>query len=358
MEKDYYKILGVDRNATKDEIKRAYRELAKKYHPDLHPENKKEYEEKFKEISEAYEVLMDDEKRRMYDQYGAEGVKFGPQGFDWSNFTHFDDLQDLFNQFFIDFGFGSFFREEKDNNIYLTLDIDLKDAFLGGEKNIVYEREITCPDCKGTGAKDGKTKRCPTCNGTGQVRNVRNMGFMQYVSVQPCPTCKGKGYIIEEKCPKCKGKGIITINENITVKIPKGVDNGTRLRVRGKGDGSNGDLIIVVRIKQDKNFRREGDDLYTEISIPFTKAALGTEMEISHISGEKLIVKVPPGTQPGETIRLRGKGMPKMNAHGYGDLYIRINVTIPKNLTAKQRELLMQFESEPERRGFFHNRFI
>ncbi len=358
MEKDYYKILGVSRNATKDEIKRAYRELAKKYHPDLHPENKKEYEEKFKEISEAYEVLMDDEKRRIYDQYGAEGVKFGPQGFDWSNFTHFDDLQDLFNQFFKDMGFGSFFREERDENIYLTIDINLKDAYFGGEKNITYEREIMCPDCGGTGAKDGRTKKCPTCHGTGQVRNVRNMGFMQYVSVQPCPTCRGKGYIVEEKCPRCKGKGIINVKEDITVKIPKGIENGTKLRVKGKGTGNHGDLILLVRVRQDSNFKREGDDLYTEVNIPFTKAALGTEIEIEHISGEKINLKISPGTQPGETIRIKGKGMPKMNSHGNGDLYVKVNVTIPKNLTSKQRELLMQFENEPEKKGFFHNRFM
>ena len=358
MDKDYYSILGVSRNATKDEIKRAYRELAKKYHPDLHPENRKEYEEKFKEISEAYEVLMDDEKRRIYDQYGAEGVKFGPQGFDWSNFTHFDDLQDLFNQFFKDMGFGSFFREERDRNLYLSMYIDLKDAYFGGEKNVTYEREIICPECRGTGARDGKTKKCPTCNGTGQVRNVRNMGFMQYVTVQPCPACNGRGYIIEEKCPRCKGKGKINVEENIGVKIPKGVEDGTKLRVRGKGNGGDGDLIIVLRVREDRRYKRVGDDLYTEVSIPFTKAALGTEIEIEHISGERINIKIPAGTQPGEMIRLKGKGMPRLNSHGYGDLHVKVNVTIPKNLTSRQRELLMELDNEPEKRGFFHNRFM
>ncbi len=356
MEKDYYKILGVDRNATKEEIKRAYRELAKKYHPDLHPENRKEYEEKFKEISEAYEVLMDDEKRRIYDQYGAEGVKFGPQGFDWNNFTHFDDISDLFNQFFRDFGFGTVFEESK--NIQTYVDIDLRDAYFGTEKTITYEREITCPDCNGTGAKNGKTKKCPTCNGTGQVRDVKNMGFMQYVSVHPCPTCRGKGYIIEEKCPRCKGKGIITVQEKIRVTIPKGVENGTKLRVRGMGNGKNeGDLIVIVRIKPHPLFKRDGDDLITELNIPFTKAALGGEFSIETISGENLNVRIQPGTQPGEVLKYKGKGMPRLNSHGYGDLYVKINVTIPKHLTQRQRELLMEFENEPEKKGFFHNRF-
>ncbi len=359
-EKDYYSILGVSKDASKDEIKKAYRELAKKYHPDLHPENRKEYEEKFKEISEAYEVLMDDEKRRVYDQYGAEGVKFGPQGFDWSNFTHFDDLQDLFNQFFRNMGFGSIFEEETRENIRIILDIDLKDAYEGTSKTVSYERETTCPDCNGTGAKDGKTRKCPTCKGTGQVRNVRSMGFMQYVSVQPCPACNGRGYIIDEKCPRCKGKGKITVKENLEVKIPRGADNGLNLRVRGKGTGSkagNGDLIITLRIKPDTVFKRDGDDLYVDFNIPFTKAALGTEITLDHISGEKLNIKIPPGTQPGDIIRLKGKGMPRLNTRGFGDLLARINVIIPKNLTQRQRDLLMELDNEPEKKGFFHNRF-
>ncbi len=359
-EKDYYSTLGVSRNATKDEIKKAYRELAKKYHPDLHPENRQEYEEKFKEISEAYEVLMDDEKRRVYDQYGSEGVKFGPQGFDWNNFTHFDDLQDLLNQFFKNMGFGSIFEEEPRQNIRLVLDIDLKDAYEGNTKTVSYEREIICPECNGTGAKEGKTRKCPTCNGTGQVRNVRSMGFMQYVSVQPCPACNGRGYLIEEKCPRCKGKGKITVRENLEVKIPKGAENGMNLRVRGKGPGSKngtGDLIITLHLKDDQLFKRDGDDLYLDIDIPFTKAALGTEINIDHISGENIGIRIPSGTQPGEVIRIKGKGMPRLNSRGYGDLLVRVNVTIPKNLTQKQRELLTELDNEPEKKGFFHNRF-
>ncbi|MGC8619669.1 MAG: molecular chaperone DnaJ [Thermoplasmata archaeon] len=358
-EKDYYSILGVSKNATKDEIKKAYRELAKKYHPDLHPENRKEYEEKFKEISEAYEVLMDDDKRRIYDQYGSEGVKFGPQGFDWNNFTHYDDIQDLFNQFFKNMGFGSIFEDEREN-IRFVVNIDLKDAYNGTTKNISYEREVICPDCNGTGAKNGKTRKCPTCNGTGQVRNVRSMGFMQYVSVQPCPACNGRGYIIEEKCPRCKGKGKIIVKENLEVNIPKGADDGLNLRIRGKGPGSkngNGDLIITIHVNQDPVYKRDGDDLYTEIDIPFTKAALGTEISLEHISGENLNIKIPPGTQPGEIIRIKNKGMPRFNSRGYGDLLIKINVTIPKNLTQRQRELLMELDNEPERKGFFHSRF-
>ncbi|MGC8609793.1 MAG: molecular chaperone DnaJ [Thermoplasmata archaeon] len=351
-EKDYYKILGVDRNATKEEIKRAYRELVKKYHPDLHPENKKEYEEKFKEISEAYEVLMDDEKRRIYDQYGAEGVKFGSQGFDWNNFTHFEDIQDLFKDFMNNFGFGDFFRTTENHDIHMYLTIDLKDAYKSTIKEITFFRNVKCEACNGTGAKEGKTKRCPTCNGTGQVKKVRNAGFMQFVSVETCHTCNGKGYIPVEQCQVCKGKGFLNKKETIEVKIPEGADNGLNLRVRGKGN-IDGDLILTIRINPDNRFRRENDDLYTEITIPFTEAALGGEEDIVHLDGEVIKLKIPPGTQPGEYLKIKGKGMPRFNRHGKGDLYVKVNVSIPKNLTSRQRELLMEFEKENGKKGFF-----
>ncbi len=352
-EKDYYRILGVSRNASKDEIKRAYRELVKKYHPDLHPDNKKEYEEKFKEISEAYEVLMDDEKRRIYDQYGSEGIKFGNQGFDWNNFTHYEDIQDLFRDFMNNFGFGDFFRSEKGSkNMHLIINIDMKDAYRGSTKEISYSRNVKCEACNGTGAKDGKTKRCPTCNGTGEMRKVRNAGFMQFVSVEVCPTCGGKGYVPVEQCPVCKGKGYLNKKENLEVRIPPGADNGLNLRIKGKGN-EDGDLILTIRINPDKNFNRDGDDLYTEITVPFTEAAIGGEENIQLPDGENIRIKIPPGTQPGELIKLKGKGMPRLGRHGSGDLFIKINVSIPKNLTSRQRELLMEFERENDKRGFF-----
>ncbi|MGC8496699.1 MAG: molecular chaperone DnaJ [Thermoplasmata archaeon] len=357
MSRDYYEILGVSKTASKDEIKRAYRELAKKYHPDLNPNNKKEAEEKFKEISEAYEVLMDDDKRQKYDQYGEEGIKFGSQGFDWSNFTHYEDISDLFNQFFK--GFGNFYDEEDSGtgrDIGIAVDITLKDAYTGVEKDISYTRSKSCDACNGTGAKDGKTKTCPLCKGTGKIRKQTVHGFMQYVTVQPCHVCGGKGYIIEEKCKKCNGTGKINVTEKLSVRIPKGIQDGARLRIADKGEmgkRQSGDLYVVVRIQPDPRFERDGDDLHTVKKISFVKAALGDELGIETLDGtEKL--KIPAGTQPGTIIKLRGKGMPRMRHMGNGDLFVHIEVEIPTSLTSRQRELLAEFDGENnKKRKFF-----
>lgn len=356
MSKDYYEILGVPRTATKDEIKKAYRELAKKYHPDLNPNNKKEAEEKFKEISEAYEVLMDDDKRQKYDQYGEEGIKFGSQGFDWNNFTHFEDISDLFNQFFR--GFGGFYEEDSGagKDIGIAVNITLKDAYTGVEKDISYTRTKSCDACNGTGAKDGKTKTCPLCKGTGKIRKQTVQGFMQYVTVQQCHVCGGKGYIIEEKCKKCNGTGKINVAEKLSVKIPKGIQDGSRLRIADKGEmgrTQSGDLYVIVHILPDPKFQRDDDDLHTVKKISFVKAALGDELEIETFDGIERL-KIPAGTQPGAVFKLRGKGMPRIRHMGNGDIFVHIEIEIPTSLTSRQKELLAEFEGESnKKRRFF-----
>ncbi len=365
MAKDYYKILGVDRNATDEEIKKAFRELAKKWHPDLHPENKQEAEEKFKEISEAYEVLSDPQKRRMYDQTGTVDFGAGGQNFDWDNFTHYSDLNDIFNDIFggnfaSDFfsGFGRGHREEQyDLDLYTNLDITLEDAYYGTEKRIKYRRNAMCPDCNGTGAKNGKLITCPTCNGTGQQRIVRGQGFFRMVTVTTCQTCGGRGKIPEEKCPKCNGTGTVVVNEDISVKIPKGATDNLRLRVQGKGqsyNGRTGDLYVVLRVRNDRNVQRINDDLMIDQKINFAQAALGDTIEVN-IFKEKYSLKIPEGTQPGEVLRIKGAGMPHLNGHGSGDLLVRINVDVPKRLTPKQKELIREiFDIKENHRSWFH----
>ncbi|BAB59628.1 haet shock protein [DnaJ] [Thermoplasma volcanium GSS1] len=365
MAKDYYKILGVDRNASEEDIKKAFRELAKKWHPDLHPDNKAEAEEKFKEISEAYEVLSDPEKRRIYDQTGSVDFGGGGSNFNWDNFTHFSDINDIFNEIFGgNFGsdfFSGFGNRQSTRNIdldmYTNLDISLEEAYYGTEKRIKFRRNAICPDCKGTGAKNGKLITCPTCHGTGQQRVVRGQGFFRMVTVTTCNTCGGKGRIPEEKCPRCNGTGTIVVDEDITVKIPRGATDNLRLRVSGKGqsyDGRTGDLYVILRIKQDKNLQRINDDLLLDQKINFGQAALGADIPIQ-IFNEKYNLKIPEGTQPGDVIKIKGAGMPHLNGHGSGDLLVRINVEVPKRLTAKQRELIRElFDIKENHKSWFH----
>ncbi|MGB9636429.1 MAG: molecular chaperone DnaJ [Thermoplasmata archaeon] len=361
--KDYYEILGVPRNASLDEIKKAYRKLAKKYHPDMNRDNPKEAEEKFKEISEAYEVLADPQKRELYDKYGPEGIKdsFGPGGFKWENFTHARDFEDLFDSDFFRKIFGvDFFGEslfdawvrgrgqpERGRDLEITVEITLEEAYTGTTKNINVPHEVICEECRGTGAKKGTMPReCPTCHGTGRMRYSQVRGYTHYISVTQCPECKGRGNVVDELCQKCRGEGKVTKTQTLQIKIPRGAYSGLSLRLTGEGDagtkgGPPGDLYVVVAVRPHPLFQRNGNDLYHEISISIPQAVLGDTLEVPTLTG-KIAVEIPPGTDHGTVIRIPGKGMPDWKTGRFGDLYIKVKIFVPKKLTSRQRELFTE----------------
>jgi len=368
--RDYYEILGVGRDATEQDIKRAYRRLAKKYHPDVCKEP--DAEEKFKEISEAYEVLIDPEKRANYDRFGHAGTEsiFGGRGFTWEDFTHFSDIEDLFGRDF--FGrdiFDVFFRGSKrasqtgplrGNDLRYDLTITLEDAAFGIRTEISVPRTESCSKCNGTGAKSGATKTCPVCNGTGQERHERRTPFGQFVSITTCSKCGGTGKIITEYCPYCQGTGKIQRTRRISVKIPPGVDSGSRLRLTGEGEaglrgGPPGDLYVVIHVQPHEFFKRENDDVYCEIPITFSQAALGDEVEVPTLRS-KAKIKIPPGTQTGTIFRLKGQGIPHLNSRGKGDQKVRVRVVTPKKLTKREREIFEELreidKKKPELKSF------
>ncbi|HEC56932.1 MAG TPA: molecular chaperone DnaJ [Candidatus Syntrophoarchaeum butanivorans] len=357
--RDYYEVLGVSRNATQDEIKRAYRRLAKRYHPDLNKDNPEEAEERFKELAEAYEVLSDPEKRARYDRFGHEGVGFGERGFTWSDFTHFSDLDDLFGDFFSQF-FGGFRESRKKRatprrgrDLRYDLEITLKEAAFGAEKEIRFRKREICEDCHGSGARSpSDIATCPTCGGTGELRRVSSIGFGQFVSVATCSTCDGKGKIITALCPTCDGKGKVSVERVLSVTIPPGVEEGVQLRVRGGGEvgeGGPGDLYVVIHIAQDELFERSGRDIIFEAPISFVQATLGGEIEVPTLDGREKL-HIPPGTQHGTILRLKGKGMPDMRSKQRGDELVRVKIVIPEKLTPRQRELLREFEEEERKK--------
>jgi len=339
--KDYYGILGVARDATPDEIKKHYRKVALQYHPDRNPGNK-DAEEKFKEAAEAYEVLRDPEKRRLYDLYGHEGVSS-------TGFTGFHDFSDIFRSFsdiFEDFfGFGDFGpregRPQVGSDLRYDLTLDFMDATLGTEVTIEVPRVVTCKTCGGSGAKPGTGKTpCPVCHGRGVI--TRTQGIFQITTT--CSRCGGLREFIEEPCPECHGDGQIREKKKIKVKIPPGVDSGTHLVMAGEGNagrfgGPAGDLYIILKVKPHELFRREGYDLHLQAPVSFVQAALGTRLSIPTLTGSKEIV-IPPGTQPGEVIRLRGEGVPYPKGSRQGDLLVEVKVVIPRDLTPRQTELL------------------
>ncbi len=355
-EKDYYKILGVSGHADGEEIKRAYRKLALKYHPDKNPGDK-DAEENFKEASEAYEVLRDEEKRKIYDLYGHEGLK----GTGFRGFGDFDDIFSSFGDIFEEFfGFGGGRtrrnRATKGADLRYDMEISLEDAYWGREEEISFKKWETCNACKGSGAAPGSNLNiCPQCRGRGEI--IRSQGFFQIRTT--CPSCRGAGKIVADLCKECKGRGKLKTDKKVLVKIPQGVDTGTQLRIRGEGEpgkenGPPGDLYVVVHVKNHGFFVREGDNLKCEVNISFIQAAIGGKIKVP-VPGESQEedLNIPEGTQPGDIIRLKNRGMPVLGRPGaYGDIYVILIVWIPKNLSRRQRELLMEFgELEGQKLG-------
>lgn len=351
--RDYYEVLGVAKTATDDEIKKAYRTLAKKYHPDLNGGDK-DCEAKFKEVNEAYEVLSDPQKRARYDQFGHEDPRAGGAGGGYGDFTggFGGGFDDIFSAFFGG-GFGGGGQRargpQRGDDLRYDLTITFEEAAFGCEKEINVTRDENCEECGGTGARKGtQPTQCPTCHGTGQVQSFVNTPIGRVSNVRVCEACHGQGTIINDPCPKCSGRGRVRRNRKITIKIPAGIDNGMQIPLRKQGEpglrgGENGDLYIFVTVKPHKLFTRENYDLYCDVTVSFTQAALGGEIDVPTLNG-MIKHNLPEGTQPGTVIRLRGQGIQNLRGAGKGDLYIKVNVEIPRKLTDKQKELLRQFD--------------
>lgn len=360
--RDYYEVLGVDRNASKSQIKRAYRRLAKKHHPDVNKDNPKAAEEKFKEISEAYEVLADDDKKRAYDQFGFAGVEsqFGRGGFTWSDFTHFGDIEDLFGRdLFRDFFGESIFDNlfggrrvrrgpRRGRDLRMDVEIELSEVVDGVTKSLKVPHRAACNECEGTGAEGGKTEACSLCNGSGQVQNVSRQGFSQFIRISTCPRCRGTGSVYDKECKKCKGRGSVLKTSSIEVNVPKGAYTGLRLKVPGEGEAGDpgtppGDLYVVIHMNPHEIFDREGDDILMQAPITFSQAALGAKIQIPTVDG-KAELKIPSGTQTHTVFRLKGKGLPHINGYGRGDQLVQVIVVVPGKLSSEQRRLLEEFE--------------
>jgi molecular chaperone DnaJ len=344
--RDYYETLNISRDAEDDEIKRAYRKLAMQYHPDRN-QGDKEAEDKFKEASEAYEVLRDREKRQIYDQYGHEGLK----GTGFSGFSGFDDIFSSFGDIFEDFfGFGTGSRRRnratRGNDLRYDMELTLEEAFSGIEKEIDFKKWGSCDTCSGSGITPGsETQLCSTCGGNGNV--VRSQGFFQIKTT--CPSCNGAGRIVTDPCKECSGRGKVQVKRNINLKIPPGVDTGSQLRLRGEGEagekgGPPGDLFVVIHVKEHDFFSRKGDHLFCEIPISFIQAVLGDKISIPVLGEEKTHeIEISSGTQPGDLVYVSEKGMPSLNQKQRGQLIVKLDVKIPKKISKRQRELLEEF---------------
>ncbi|MDD1661194.1 MAG: molecular chaperone DnaJ [Methanomicrobiales archaeon] len=360
--KDYYEVLGVPRAAPEEDIKKAFRQMARKYHPDLNPGNK-ESEEKFKEVNEAFQVLSDPQKKAQYDQFGH--AAFRPEDFQGFRSASFEDL-------FRDFGFGDIFNvfggrggqrprgPMPGADLRYDLEISFDEAFQGVKKTIEVPHSVTCTTCQGTGAKPGTLKSCPKCGGSGQVRSVRRSPFGQMVQISPCPQCSGSGRIAGEPCETCHGEGRTGKVAKIEMTVPRGIDDGQYLRVGGEGEagergGQPGDLYVVVHVAPHPVFERHGRDLYCKTIIDLTTAVLGGEVHVPTMTGEGTL-KIPAGTQSHTVFRLKGQGMPGLNSDRRGDQFVKVVVHIPEKVTKKQKELLREFSGEKKEEtsaGFF-----
>ena len=353
--RDYYEVLGVSKGASEDEIKKAYKKMARKYHPDLNPGDKSA-EEKFKEVNEAYEVLSDADKRARYDQYGHAGVdpNFGAGGFGGGFDGGFDfgDLGDIFGSFFGG-GFGGGRRTnpnapQRGESIRMAVTISFEEAAFGCEKEVTVERYEACDTCHGSGCAPGTSPEvCPDCHGTGTVQVRRQTPMGVFATSSPCPKCGGKGRIIHQPCKDCRGSGMVRKKKTIQASIPAGIDNGQTISIRGQGNagkngGPAGDLLITITVRPHELFRREGTSVLCEAPITFTQAVLGAELEIPTIDG-KVKYTLPEGTQSGTTFRLKGKGIPSINGRGRGDQYVTVYIETPRNLNKEQKEALKKF---------------
>lgn len=366
MSKDYYKILGVEKGASKDEIKKSYKKLAKKYHPDISKEA--DAEKKFKEINEAAGVLLDDNKRNQYDTYGSSD---GPQGFGGfgggGGFNPSDfgiNLEDIFEQFgFGGGGFGGFGKssrgrkQQKDTRVYSEAEITLDDVYFGVKKEIKITRDIKCDNCLGKGAKKSSdVETCSTCDGSGIVIETQRSILGHIRTQRSCPDCSGSGKTIKNPCSDCSGKGAVSDKETIEVKIPKGIENGVTLRVSGKGHYDSqtdeyGDLYLNIFVKKNKDYEVDGSDLYKKLDINFVQAIIGDEVEFKHFK-KTLSLKIPQGTQSGTILRLKDKGLPYFNYNEHGDLYIKVNVELPTKTTKEQKNILIEYAKTLEDKSF------
>ena len=380
--RDYYEVLGVSKNVSDDELKKAYRKLAKQNHPDLHPGDK-EAEARFKEINEAYEILSDKEKRAKYDQFGFAGVdpNFGAGA--GGGFGGFD-MGDIFGSFFGGSGFGGFGNfggsaqtrtgPAKGKNVRANLTLTLEEAAFGCEKEVSIQHIETCDACKGTGCAEGTTAEvCPECHGSGSVRMQQRTVFGTMSTTTVCPNCRGEGKIIHQPCKACSGSGGLRKSKKVPVKVPAGIDNGQAISVRAQGDigrngGPAGDLIVGINVKPHAQLRREGTSIYLDQTVSFLQATLGAEIEIPSLDG-KVKCKVEAGTQPGTTLRLRGKGVPVLNGRGRGDQFVTVKVAVPRNLNEAQKEALRKYAEtmgelaptgtdggDPGEKTFFHKK--
>lgn len=358
--KDYYETLGINKNASKTDIKKAYRKLALKYHPDKNPS--KDAEEKFKEISEAYAVLYDDEKRKLYDMYGHAGIN---QQFTQEDIFRGADFGDIFRSMGFDLGFDDIFehffgrsmgfnqrrnRHTRGSDLRYDIEISLEQAYQGLETTISVPRTEPCENCDGSGAKPGTYKKtCSQCNGTGQIRQSRRTAFGMFTQVAACNRCQGQGTMIDTPCPECRGKGLVQKTRSIELKIPAGVDDGSQLRLAGEGEaatGGVGDLYIVIHVKKHPYFKRRGLDLYKVETISFPDAALGAKINIETLLGKTETLRIPEGTQNGEIFKIKNAGMPNLQGRGVGDLYVEIHIQTPRNLSRKSRKLLEELKDE------------
>ena len=360
--RDYYEVLGINRSATKEEIKKAYRKLAMQYHPDRNPGDNSA-EEKFKEAAEAYEILSHDDKRNNYDRFGHEGVRgsgFGAEGFSSVNdiFSHFSDIfggSSIFDDFFGGSQRGRSRRRGPGvpgSDLRVALKLTLEEIATGVSKKIKIRKQVTCNDCNGTGAQAGTSlKTCPVCNGAGEVKTVSRSVFGQFVNIQACNNCQGEGQVVDSPCKTCSGDGRVEAEATIKIDVPSGVEEGMSMTMRGEGNagkrgGHAGDIIVIFQETAHENFIREKDDVIYNLFITFPQAALGDEVEVPTLTG-KAMLKIDSGTQPGKMLKMKGKGIKHLNYSGSGDQIVRVNVAVPHKLNSKEKDLIKQLSNMP-----------